>query len=191
MKIDLQTRDLKTGSTAPKAFDSLEDCKAWLAARPQYTEVLGIASHHVPAEVSDELKALRRPLDAEEQKLADDLDAAMQAARDRAAAQRRREEEAAAERHRQSMENADPGRPLTLRYLYNRGVVVADNADKRVPSQDVLAAIKEWVEERNTWVESRNQVVGDATITVHPGDLAEGQERIISGTFIPVSAPRS
>jgi len=190
MKIDLQIRDLKTGSTGQQAFESIEDCKSWLTQRPKYTEVLGIASHHVPAEISDELKAARRALDEEETALSKKLDQALESAHAAAAEARRREEQAAADKHRQEMANLDDNAPMTLRFLYNKGVCVADTADKREPSAACLADVKAWIEERNGWVESRGQVVGDANIEVYPSAKPDGAEsHIISGTFIPVSGP--
>lgn len=190
MKIDLQIRDLKTGNTGQQAFESIEDCKAWLAARPKYTEVLGIASHHIPAEISDELKAARRALDDEEKALSDQLDQALEKAHAAAAEARRREEQAAVDKHKQQMASLDANAPMTLRFLYNKGVCVADTADTRQPSEACLADVKAWIEERNSWVESRGQVVGDANIQVHPATKPDGAEtHVISGTFIPVSAP--
>ena len=50
----------------------------------------------------------------------------------------------------------------------------------------------EWIKERNTWVESRGQVIGIAKIQVWPGPLPEGQdERVVVGTFVPILAPSS
>jgi hypothetical protein len=190
MKIDLQIRDLETGNTSQKAFESIEACESWLKERPKYTEVLGIASHHIPAEISDQLKAARRALDEEEEKLVEKLDQAVEAAHAKAAEMRRAEEAAAAEKHRKEMGSLDDDAPMTLRFLFNKGVCVADTADKREPSEDCLAAVKAWIEERNSWVEGRGQVVGDANIQVYPGKLPEGAEgHVISGTFVPVSAP--
>ena len=69
MKFDLQTRDLKTGSTSPKTFESVEEGLTWLKDRPKYVDVMGIASHHVPLDISDQLKAAMGPLDYEEKAL--------------------------------------------------------------------------------------------------------------------------
>ena len=56
MKLDLQLRDLKTGNTEQKAFESEDDALVWLKKRPQFTAVLGVASHHVPKELNLRLK---------------------------------------------------------------------------------------------------------------------------------------
>ena len=170
MKLDLQIRDLKSGNRAPKAFDSVDAAKAWLKDRPKFSEVLGIASHHVPPEVSNELKQSSRPLDEEEKLLVRELDAAEEAAMRKRAEERMKKELAEAEKQRTEMKDADPNRPLT------------DEARK---------AAEEWVAERNTWVEGRNQVVGDAKLQIYPGPLPEGvTERIVTGTLIPVTAPK-
>lgn len=190
MKIDLQIRDLETGNTSQMAFESIEVAKSWLEQRPKYIEVLGVASHHIPAEVSDQLKAARRALDDDEKELIEKHDQALEAAHLEAAKARQREEAASVEKHRQEMAGLDANAPMKLRFLFNKGVCVADTADKREPSQACLAAVKAWIEERNSWVESRGQVVGDANIEVYPGELPDGtDDPIISGTFVPVSAP--
>jgi flagellar motility protein MotE (MotC chaperone) len=190
MKLDLQVRDLKTGERAPKSFESVEEAKKWLADRPKYAEVLGVASHHIPPEVNDELRAAMRPLDAEEKILEQQLAATERADIEKRAEERRKKEQAEADKHRADMKNADPNRPLEIRYVYNRGVQAVDPEDTRAISDEVKAAIKAWVDERNEWVESRNQVVGDARITVWPGPIPAGKtERIITGSFVPVTAP--
>jgi hypothetical protein len=190
MKLDLQVRDLKSGNRFPKPFASVEEAAAWLKERPKFTEVLGIASHHVPAETSAELKACCRPLDAEEQLLCSELDAAEVAAARKRAEERMRKEAAEAEAQRKEMANADPNRPMDLRYTFDTGLAVADPMDGRPISDEVRAVVVAWIEERNSWVESRNQVVGEAKLSVYPAAIPAGQsERIIAGSFIPVTGP--
>ncbi len=190
MKLDLQTRDLKSGNRSPKTFESVDAAKAWLADRPKFTEVLGIASHHVPPEVSNELKQCSRPLDEEEKLLARELSAAEEVAMKKRAEERMKKELAEAEKQRADMKDADPNRPMDVRYTYSDGLTVASPLDTRTISDEAREAVAAWVAERNTWVESRNQVVGDAKLQIHNGPLPEGKtERIITGTFIPVAAP--
>ena len=191
MKLDLQIRDLKSGNRAPKAFDSVDSAKAWLKDRPKFSEVLGIASHHVPPEVSNELKQCSRPLDEEEKLLVRELDAAEEAAMRKRAEERMKKDLAAAEKQRADLKDADPNRPLDVRYTFSDGLNNANPMDKREITDAVREAAKAWIEERNTWVESRNQVVGDAKLQIYPGELPDGvTERIVSGTFIPVTAPK-
>ncbi len=192
MKFDLQLRDLKTGNTSRKTFESVDEAKAWLADRPRYTDVMGIASHHVPRETSDELRAAMKPLDDEEKALDDALREAREKAVEQAAQERARAEAAEAARHMAAQASADPKRPMELRWTYKDGLSIADAADTREIPQVVREAVDAWVAERNTWVESRNQVVGDARLRAWPSDIPEGKgdERILSGTFIPVTAPK-
>ncbi len=191
MKLDLQIRDLKTGNRSPKAFESVDAARTWLEDRPKFTEVLGVASHHVPPEVSNELKTSCRPLDEEEKLLVRELDAAEEAALRKRASERLAKETAEAEKQREELATADPNRPMDLRFTFNAGLSVANPMDTRPITEEARAAAMEWVAERNTWVESRNQVVGDAKLHIYPGPLPDGvTERIVSGTFIPVTAPK-
>ena len=190
MKFDLQLRDLKTGNTSQKTFESVEEGIAWLKDRPKYTDVLGLASHHVPGEISDQLKHAMKPLDDEEKKLDEEHREARDKAAEAAAKKRAQEEADAAARHMAAQATADPKRPMEVRWTYKDGLSLAEPGDSREISDDVRKAVEAWVAERNTWVESRNQVVGDARVRVHPTDVPEGEERIISGTFVPVAAPK-
>lgn len=192
MKFDLQLRDLKTGKTSQKTFESVEEGIAWLKDRPKYTDVMGIASHNVPRETSDELRAAMKPLDDEEKALDEQLRQEREKAVEEAAKERARAEAAEAVRHLATQASADPKRPMELRWTYKDGLSVADPADKREIPGVVREAVDAWVAERNTWVESRNQVVGDARLRAYPADIPEGkgEERILSGTFIPVAAPK-
>ena len=191
MKIVLQTRDLKSGESTPKPFDSEEAATAWLKDRPKFTEVLGLAGHPLPPEVNDRLKAALRPLDAEEKLLEKQLEAAMEeGARKRAEAQRKKEADAA-KKHVDEIANAGPNQPMEMRYTYDAGITKVDPADPREISDAARQVVTEWVEERGEWVRGRDQVVGDAKLTVYPGDLPDGvSERIKMGTFVPVSAPK-
>ena len=192
MKLDLYTRDLKTGKREQKMFESEQAALDFVQNRPKFTEILGVASHHVPGEVNQRLKAAYRPLDDEEKALEAKLEAAAeQEARKQAEARRQREVEAAA-KHREEMKNADPNRPMEIRYRFNTELMLVDAADLREITAEVAEAVKAWVDERNEWVAGRGQVVGEAKLQVYPGPLPEGvTERVQSGgTFIPVTAPK-
>jgi hypothetical protein len=191
VKLDLQVRDLQSGDRSQKMFESADDAKVWLKDRPKFTEVLGVASHNVARDVSDALKACLRPLDEEEKLLVRQLDAAADDLLREAAKARRKKELAEVEKHRAELVNADPNRPLELRFVFNRGVANAIPGDPRDPTEEAIAAVMEWVEERNEWVRGRGQVVGDAKLQVWPGPIPEGKgdKRVISGSFIPVTAP--
>lgn len=192
MKLDLQVRDLQKGDRSLKTFESVEEAKAWLAERPKFTEVLGVASHQVPREVSNELRDCCRPLDQEEKLLVDQLDKALEDLARERAEQRRKKELEEAQRHRAEMADADPNRPMEVRYCFNAEMALTDPADTREITDVAREAVMAWVAERNEWVESRNQVVGDAKVQVWPGPIPEGKgdKRIVMGTFIPVTAPK-
>jgi hypothetical protein len=192
MKFDLQLRDLKTGTTSQKTFESIEDGLAWLKQRPKFTDVMGIGSHHVPREISDQLRAAMKPLDAEEKALDNKLRDAREKAAEAAAKARAAAEAAEAAHHLAKTASADPKRPMDLRWTYKDGLSIAEAADKRDIPDVVREAVDAWVAERNSWVEGRNQVVGDARLRAWPSDIPEDEddERIISGTFIPVAAPK-
>jgi len=192
MKVDLQTRDLKTGNTSPMTFESVEEALTWLKVRPKYVDVLGIASHHVPPDVSDQLKAAMRPLDDEEKSLDEKHRKAREGAAEKAAKARAAAEAAAAQKQLADAAKADPNRPLDVRWHHRDGLMVANAADKREISDEVRVAVEAWVAERGTWVASRQQVVGDARLQVWPSEIPEdqGDERILSGSFIPIAAPK-
>jgi hypothetical protein len=190
MKLDLQIRNLKTGDAGPKTFESVDEALAWLKERPKYTDVLGIASHHVPPEISDQLKASMRPLDDEEKELDAKLGKEREKATEAAAKKRAASEAAAAARQMAAQANADPKREMDVRWNYKDGIGPGTAGDDRPVSDDVKAAVEAWVEERQTWVAGRGQIVGDARVKVWPLEIPEGQELIISGTFIPVTAPK-
>lgn len=189
MKLDLRVRDLKTGDTKNQPFASFDEAKSWLAARPRFTEVLGVASHNVAREISNELKDANRPLDDEETKLRDALEASVVKAEQLRRDEQARVQAAAAEAEQAALATADPNRPVDLRYTFNGGLMVVTPGDQRPISDEAREAVMAWIAERDEWVESRGQVVGDANLRVWPGPIPDGEERIVSGTFIPVSGP--
>lgn len=189
--IELRVRDLRTGEASIVGFDSEETALGWLAARPQYTDILGAATLDLPSDQVGRLRAALRPLDAEEKKLEQALNAeAEEAARKRNEEQGRRE---AAERdaHRAAMKSADPNRPMEVHWMFNREMEIADPADERKITDEAREAVLEWIRERDEWVRDRGQVVGDAKVTVWPGPIPakEGGQRVKIGTFIPITAP--
>ncbi len=189
MKFDLNVRDLLKDQAGTQTFESVEAAKAWLEDRPNFVQVLGVASRHISKEVGDELKACMRALDDEEMQLLQQLgkkaEEAEEAERQRAAAMRLEE----AERHRVEMASADPNRPMDVDYRFNAKMSLADVADAREITSEAREAVLEWVKERNTWVERRGQVVGSAKVSVWPGPIPAGAgDRVVTGTFVPVTA---
>jgi hypothetical protein len=189
-KLTLKLRDLVKGAPSFREFESEDAAIAFLKDRPKLTEVLGVVFEGVTPEQNARLKAAMRPLDDEEraaeQRLADAAEQAAEAAR----AKQAKEAAAALAAHREAMKKADPNRPLEVRYNYATGISKVDAEDPREITEEMNAAVMAWVAERNEWVESRNQVVGEAKLSVWPGPLPKpGADRVQAGSFIPVTAP--
>jgi hypothetical protein len=142
--------------------------------------------------VNAKLRAALKPLDDEEGALERRLRDEQEAQARKLAEQRQAAESAAAEEHRRSVAYADPNRPMQIRYRFNAGLSVADATDSRAIPDEARQAVMAWVEERNEWVRDRGQCVGEAGLQVWPGPIpaGSGAERVITGTFIPVTAPR-
>lgn len=191
MKIMLKLEDLNTGEPSLKDFPDEAQAAAWLRERPRFTDVLGVVFEGLSREQNDRLKGAMRPLDEEEKaaekSLAESREKKAQAEREK----RARDDEAVQKAFEATQQNLDPNRSMELRYRYDTGVAAADPRDTRVISEELHAAVMAWVEERNEWVASRAQVVGEAKITVWPGVLPKpSAERIQHGTFVPVAAPK-
>lgn len=188
--IDLRVRDLNTGASTLQSFAGEGAACAWLTARPRFVEVLGVANVGIDREVDARLRAALRPLDADERALAQKLDGEHAAMlHDRQVADQKRVD-AAEQAHRDSLRTADPGRPMEVHFTYNGTLCPSDPSDTRPISEEVKTAVMAWVHERDEWVASRNQVVGDAKVVVWPGAVPKGEERVKRGTFIPVTAPK-
>lgn len=189
-KITLKLQDLLKGTPSFREFDTEEETLAFLRERPRFTDVLGVVFEGLSPEQNARLKAANRPLDAEEKAAEAKIAEATEKAAELAAVKRRMEEEAAHAAHRNALKNADPNRPMEIRYRYDTGVALIDPADTRELTEEARAAVQAWVAERNEWVESRGQVVGEAKMTVWPGPLPKPDaDRVQGGSFVPVAAP--
>jgi len=187
-KITLKLMDLAKGDRSFREFDDEAGTVAFLRERPRFLDVLGVVFEGLTPEQNLRMKEAMRPLDAEEKAAEAVLAEATAKATELANAQRAKEEEAARAAHREAMKSADPNRAMEVRYRYDTALVAAAD-DPREISDEVRAAVAAWVAERNEWVEGRNQVVGEAKITVWPGTLPKpGADRIQGGSFIPVTA---
>jgi hypothetical protein len=190
-KLDLRVRDLRTGETMHATFEHEDDARVWLQDRPHMVEVLGVATHGLPREVYAMLRAAGRPLNSAEQALRDKFDeAAAREAREREAEAQRREA-AEQEEYRRAMQNADPDRPMQLRFARDGGVTHQDSVDQRPIPEAARAAVLAWVAEREEWVRDRGQVVDEAQLVVWPGALPEGTTERVEpgGQFWPAPAP--
>jgi hypothetical protein len=188
-KITLKLQDLAKGDLSFKEFDDEEATVAFLKERPRFTDVLGVVFEGLTREQNERLRHSMRPLDDEERAAEAKLKVAADKAKEEAEARRLLEEEAAHAAHRNALRNADPNRLMDVRYRYDTGIALMDPADARVIPPEALAAIEAWVAERNEWVESRGQVVGEAKMQVWPGPLPQpGADRVHVGSFVPVAA---
>jgi hypothetical protein len=189
-KITLKLRDLGKGDTSFREFDDEAATIAFLKDRPRMTDVLGVVFEGLTPEQNARLKTAMRPLDADEKAAEDELDRKADEAAEVERAKRASEDEAARNAHREALKNADPNRPMELRYHYSGKIELVDQDDPRAVTDEAREAVAAWVAERNEWVEGRGQIVGEAKITVWPGALPKpGADRVQSGTFVPVTAP--
>jgi len=189
-KITLKLQNLRDGETSYKEFDDEAATLAFLRARPRFVDVLGVVFEGLTPEQNARLKEAKRPLEdderAAEEKLAQVTEKAAEAAR----ALREKEMAAARDAHREAMKNADPNRPMEVRYFYDKSLSHTNPEDERAITDEARDAVLAWVAERNEWVESRGQIVGEAKVTVWPGPIPKkGADRVQGGTFIPCTAP--
>jgi hypothetical protein len=189
-KIMLKLRDLKSGKPSVREFDDEAQTISFLKERPAFTDVLGVVFEGLTPEQNARLRAAMRPLDPTEVAAERALDEAAAKEAETAAELRAKEDEKQRAAHREALKNADPNRTMEVRYLYNAPLALVDGEDPREISAEAREAVAAWVAERNEWVDSRGQIVGEAKITLWPGALPKpNADRVVSGTFIPVTAP--
>jgi hypothetical protein len=188
-KVTLRLRDLQTGQPGTGEHESIEAATAWLRDRPAFTEVLGVVFEGLTREQSDAMRAAMRPLnDAERAKAAAlDAEAAAQIARD--TEKRRRETDEMTAKARADAKNADPNRPMELIYRFDvDGLQKSDPLDDRPITDEARDSVMAWVLEREEWVRPRGQTIGEAKLVVYPNRVPDKQSRIVSGSFVPVTA---
>lgn len=189
-KVMLRLRDLQTGDGFTKEFLDVDSATTWLAARPRFSECLGVVFEGITREENDRMRAAMRPLDDEERASMQRLDAADAAEKAKRAEERRKEAEASEKAQREAAKGADPNRPMEVEYRFDREELLkTDKYDERPITQEAVEAVMAWVRERMEWVADRGQTVGQAKVTVYPGDVPKGKDRASHGTFIPVTAP--
>ncbi len=190
-KLTLKLQNLNTGDTYFHELSGEEAALEFLAQRPRFVDVLGVVFEGLTPDQNNRLKAAMRPLDEAEQAAEKRLVEAKEAARAAAEAARDKEALISMQAHQAAMKKLGPNEPMEIRYRYDTGITPVDPADTRELSEELKGMIMAWVSERNEWVESRNQVVGEAKLTVYPGELPRaGMERVQGGSFVPVAAPK-
>lgn len=187
-KVSLRLRDLESGNAGVSEHESVEAATDWLRARPSFVEVLGVVFEGITREESMRMKDAMRPLEPEERVRAQALDdaEAKDAADRREAARKEAEEEAI--RARAAAKNADPNRPMEIRYRYDsKELTKADALDDRPISDEARKAVMEWIAEREEWVRGRGQTVGEAKVQVYPNAVPVREARVITGSFVPIA----
>ncbi|NUQ74703.1 MAG: hypothetical protein HUU21_14205 [Polyangiaceae bacterium] len=190
LKITLKLENLKSGDASFREFDNEEATLAFLRERPRFTDVLGVVFEGLTPEQNARLKGAMRPLDDEEKAAEEALEKKRAQAAELVAVERRKAEEAQRSAHREALKNADPNRPMEIRYLHGKDLSLVDHDDPREIPDEARAAVMAWVAEREEWVADRGQIVAEAKVTVWPGKLPKPtSDRVQGGTFIPVTAP--
>lgn len=187
---DVKVRNLETGETMVASMPDCETCIAWLTERPPFIEIISVLSDTSPAE-QRRLKEAMRPYNSAErslkQKYDDELAAGLQAAYQDELARIESDQSAADEEDA----NADPNRPIAIKYDSDEGLRAVE--DKREISDLARNAVLAWVRERNTWIDSKGQIIGEAHLEVWPGEMpADETERVREGgRFFPRLKPEN
>lgn len=154
-----------TGEVEVAQFSGPGAAAAWLCERPAFVEVLRLVTELDP-ELEGRLRAVMRPLDAEER-------------------DRRRALEGEAEARRAAAflrsfgageTDADPDRPMVVRWERAKGMMLEDEHDERPIPDVVRTAVLGWVAERDAWVRERGEHVAAACVSVWPGPVPSGLE---------------
>lgn len=188
MKIDMKVRQMKTGQTLVATLDNFEDAVAWLKQRPDFTEVLGVLSESLSPRQRETMRDSMRPYTEEERT----FQAELRAEDDRRImAQMAKEQAEWEQRAKEEMERqleADPNRPMSIRWHREEGFSAGDGNDPREITDAAKQAILAWIAERNTWVADRNQEVLEAHVEVFLDEIPTGREddRVVGGQFFPV-----
>lgn len=180
----IKVRNLETDETLVATLDNYQDALTFLGDRPRMMEIITVISDVSPVQMR-ELKDAMRPYDDDEK-----LHLANRAAQAVEALRRAREAEEALSlaedaRAREAAKNADPARPIKVKWSLEEGCVKNDAFDPRELTDVVEQAVFAWIQERNAWVADRGQIVAEAEVEVYPLDIPEGSERVVrGGTFV-------
>ncbi len=186
-EFEVKVRNLETGEVLVAGMPDSDTALAWLKERPKNIEIVSVLSECSPAE-SKRLKEAMRPYDADEMKLKAEYDRkAQKAAMDQYAKEMQEMQAMQAAAEADGGGELDPNRPLSVRYEVDAGFSVVD--DTRPLTDAAKAACLAWIEERNSWIKDKGQLVGEAHIEVWPNDVPEGDEdkRVLDGgRFFPL-----
>lgn len=179
--VTLNLRDLQSGQRMLAEFETLDSCLDWLKARPQFVDVLGTADDSLSSEGEQLLKAALRPYDEEERALMEEYARKRQAELKSAAEQQEMQRASDRAAYESALQKRGPNDPMQLRWARGGQLTKAEPLDPRPIPQTVQEAVDEWVRERDSWVHRRGQRVAEAVVSVWPGEVPQGQERIQQG----------
>ncbi|MBN2196005.1 MAG: hypothetical protein JW751_24520 [Polyangiaceae bacterium] len=176
--VTLLLRDLRSGDRMTAEFETLDSCREWLMARPEFVDVLGPINEELSPEGDQLLRTAVRPYSAAERALLDQLRQEREAEERKEADRRQKELEAA---NTGPTRQLGPDDPMTIAWEHGSAARNADPLDPRPVPRAVVDALAGWLAERNSWVIDRGQVVCAAHVTVWPGKVPAGAERIHEG----------
>jgi len=160
-------------------------CTEWLRERPKNMEIVSVLSETSPAE-RERLKDAMRPYDKEELALKAEFDRKTAAAAAQAYGAELEMIENAQALSKSELAALDPNRPMSVKYEVDEGLTVVE--DDRELTEAARAACLAWVDERNEWVKSKDQIIGEAHLEVWPNECPDGDEskRMLEGSrFFP------
>lgn len=179
--VTLLLRDMRNGQRMTAEFETLDSCRDWLTARPQFIDVLGPVNEDLSPEGDRLLRTALRPFDAEERELLGQNQAQQQAETTKARAVMSVQLNASRDAERERVAKLGPNDPMTVAWERGGRVVNTEPLDPRPVPPVVVEAMTAWVAERNSWIAGRGQSVSAAHVTVWPGEVPAGQERIFVG----------
>lgn len=180
---EVKVRNLETGEMLVASMKDCEEAVRWLTERPQNLEIVSVLSDTSPAD-QRRLKEAMRPYDADELALKEEFD--RRAAQSMLDQYTKELDQIESVQAAAGKEDGDPNRPLSVKYEVDEGLSVVD--DDRPITDAARAACVKWIDERNTWVKDKGQLVGEAHLEVWPNDVPGGDEerRVLEGgRFFP------
>lgn len=182
---EVKVRNLETGEMLVAGMPDCETCIQWLKERPKNIEIVTVLSDVSPAD-SARLKEAMRPYDEDEMKLKAEYDKKATEAAMRAYQREMVQMEALQSAAEENEAELDPNRPISVKYDADTGLVAVEDTREIPPA--ARAACMAWIEERNSWVRDKGQLVGEAHLEVWPHEVPGGDEeqRVLEGgRFFP------